>query len=52
MLIQQDELSAQMFLALTRKVFEGVEPAIVEKLTRSNRDYILQYLRKSTQCEN
>ena len=48
MLLQQKELSAQEFLALTRRVFEGVEPEIVDNLTRSNRDQILRYLEKST----
>ena len=52
MLIQQKELSAKEFLALTEKVFNGVEPSIVDNLTRSNRHYILQYLRKSTEFEN
>ena len=46
MLLQQRELSAQEFLALTKKVFEGVEPDIVDNLTRSNRDQILRYLEK------
>ena len=46
MLLQQRELSAQDFLALTKKVFEGVEPDIVDNLTRSNRDQILRYLEK------
>ena len=48
MLLQQKELSAQEFLALTRRVFEGVEPEIVDNLTRSNRDQILRYLEASS----